>query len=140
MLECGGGERPKLSASALCKRSAPQNYGDDPVFNRQHNLQGFLAASYDGGVTWTNTSVVGALPGRFATPVPISCGQANAPCSATDGDLTYIFFPGTFNDASYWDGNDFMRVRHSNNTPLRLGRDYSAPAGCLSTRCWLAGL
>ena len=77
------------------------NYGDDPAFNRQHNLEGFIAMvsgrgardprcacdtrlplqSKDGGVTWTNTTAVGAFSGRLAAPVFVSCGQANAPCA-----------------------------------------------------------
>lgn len=92
------------------------NYGDDPAFNRQHNLEGFIALvrvvrahqvselnsacitviyllqSTDGGVTWTNTTAVGAFSGRLAAPVFVSCGQANAPCASLG--FLYVFFPG----------------------------------------------
>jgi hypothetical protein len=85
------------------------NYGDDVVFNRQHNLAGFIAESYDGGVTWTNTTIVGRLfIGRFSAPVFISCGQANIPCQEKDGDILYVFFPGSINNQAYWDNNDAM--------------------------------
>ena len=82
------------------------NYGDDAGFNRQHNLGGFLAASTDSGLTWSNVTAVGAFAGRLAAPAFVSCGQANAPCSAKDGGLLYVFFPGASNDEAYWDNND----------------------------------
>ena len=81
------------------------NYGDDPAFNRQHNIEGFVAESVDNGATWRNTSAVGgALAGRFAAPIFVSCGRANEPCAAKDGDLLFVFFAAA--DAAYWDNND----------------------------------
>jgi len=86
------------------------NYGDDTVFNRQHNLAGFVARSVDGGVTWSNATVVGdpALMGRFSAPVFVSCGRAyDDPQCLADGVL-YVFFPGAFNNEAFWDNNDAM--------------------------------
>ncbi len=83
------------------------NYGDDVAFNRQHNLAGFVAESADNGATWRNvTAVGGPFVGRFAAPVFVSCGQANAPCAAKDGDILYVFFPGADDNQAYWDNND----------------------------------
>jgi hypothetical protein len=85
------------------------NYGDDAGFNRQHNLGGFIAESADAGLTWRNaTPVGGAFAGRFAAPAFVSCGRANAPCSAKDGGWLYVFFAGSFDDAAYWDNNDAL--------------------------------
>ena len=85
------------------------NYGDDAVFNRQHNLAGFVARSTDGGASWANVTVVGdpALGGRFAAPVFVSCGKAYDGDCLADGVL-YVFFPGAFDNAAYWDNNDAM--------------------------------
>jgi hypothetical protein len=84
------------------------NYGDDPVFNRQHNLAGFIAESTDVGVTWANVTSVGAFSGRYSAPAFVSCGQANAPCSAKDNGWLYVFFPGSVDNGAYWDNNDGM--------------------------------
>ena len=84
------------------------NYGDDIGFNRQHNLAGFLSSSTDGGASWQNRTAVGAFSGRFSAPVFVSCGQANAPCSAKDAGLLYVFFPGADSNEAFWDNNDAM--------------------------------
>ena len=84
------------------------NYGDDAGFNRQHNLGGFIARSLDNGQSWANATAVGAFAGRFAAPAFVSCGRANAPCSAKDGGWLYVFFPGSEDGAAYWDNNDAL--------------------------------
>ena len=84
------------------------NYGDDAAFARQHNLAGFVAASVDGGATWTNVTAVGAFAGRFAAPIFVSCGRAHDACADVDGGVAYVFFAGAFDDAAYWDNNDAM--------------------------------
>ena len=82
------------------------NYGDDSVFNRQHNLAGFVAVSRDGGATWANGTPPGELFSRqLAAPVFVSCGRANDGACLADGFL-YVFFPGAFDGAAYWDNND----------------------------------
>lgn len=82
------------------------NYGDDAVFNRQHNLAGFVAVSRDSGATWTNGTPPGELFQRqLAAPVFVSCGRANNGDCLADGFL-YVFFPGAFDGAAYWDNND----------------------------------
>jgi hypothetical protein len=86
-----------LSNGSLVVGVSCMNYGDDPQFNRQHNLGGFWAQSDDGGATWYAATAVGAFPGRLAAPVPVQ--------GSPDG-FTYVFFPGSFNDAAYWDNND----------------------------------
>jgi len=76
------------------------NYGDDPAFNRQHNLGGFLARSTDGGRSFTNVTAVGAFSGQFSAPIFVSCGRNNEPCRATG--WLYVFFQGGFDSQAYW--------------------------------------
>lgn len=78
------------------------NYGDDPGFNRQHNLGGFVARSVDGGATWANATAVGAFGGRFAAPAFLACGRANAACAG----VVYAFFAAGLDGRAYWDNND----------------------------------
>ena len=82
------------------------NYGDDPAFERQHNLAGFVGRANTRNLSsWANLTSVGSFSGRFAAPVFVSCGRANDGDCLADGVL-YVFFPGSFNDESYWDNND----------------------------------
>ena len=94
-----------IYASVSC-----MNYGDDPDFNRQHNLVGFLAASSDGGETWANVTEVGAFSNQFSAPIFVSCGQANAPCSQKDDGYVYVFYFGALNGQTYWDSNDYLML------------------------------
>lgn len=84
------------------------NYGTDLSFTRQTNIGGFVVSSTDSGVTWANVTAVGAFPGRFGAPVFVSCGRAFDACQQVDNGTVYVFFPGSFDDTSYWDNNDAM--------------------------------
>ena len=85
-------------------------------------MGGFLSASTDAGVTWGNVTPVGIFSGRFSAPAFVSCGQANAPCSAKDGGYLYVFFPGADNDEAYWDNNDALYLaRVPEATPAAVG-------------------
>jgi len=80
------------------------NYGDDPSFNRQHNLAGFIAESKDGGHTFANvTAVGGAFLRQFALPSFVSCGQNNEPCRTLNAGWMFVYFQGGFDAASYWE-------------------------------------
>jgi hypothetical protein len=106
------------------------NYGDDPMFNRQHNLAGFLMQSQDWGRSWQNVTAVGAFAGRFAAPMFVSCGQNNNPCRERNGGFLYVFFPGAFDNAAYWCQND----------ALFLARVPEASVGNLSSYEYFLGL
>jgi hypothetical protein len=84
-------------------------YGQDStLFIRQHDITGFVAASSDQGLTWTNVTAVGSFPGRFSAPTFTSCGPG-LPCKDPDMDLewTYVFFTGaSYNDWTYWENGD----------------------------------
>ena len=108
------------------------DYGDDASFNRQHNLAGFLAASRDGGHTWQNITTVGAFAGRFAAPMFVACGQNNAPCRAAHAGWLYVFFPGAFDDGSYWCQNDAFYLARVPETALANLSAYEYFAGLRS--------
>ena len=72
-------------------------YGSDPGFNRQTNLAGFAAVSLDSGRTFRNVTPSNAFMGRFAAPVFVK---------GADPDYLFAFFPGSYDNAAYWDNND----------------------------------
>lgn len=110
-------------------------YNSDPNFDRQINLGGFIAGSTDGGYSWSNWTFVGGengsnnssnpmtvnstfLAGRFASPVFVSCGNGNQPCTAKDNGYIYIFFPAGFDGNSYWDNNDVVYLARVQNNSI----------------------
>jgi hypothetical protein len=105
------------------------NYGDDPVFNRQHNTAGFISQSLDNGITWSNATAVNAFPGRFAAPVLVSCGPGTPCVDAAGANWTYVFFAGAFNNEAYWDNNDAMFLARVHPTDIGTPAAYSYFAG-----------
>jgi hypothetical protein len=105
------------------------NYGTDLSFTRQTNLGGFLVSSTDDGRTWANVTAVGAFPGRFGAPVFTSCGRANDACAGLDGGYLYVFFPGSFDDASYWSNNDAVFLARTTPSHVAAPNQYQFFAG-----------
>ena len=89
------------------------NYGSDPAFNRQTNIEGWIITSTDYGRSWKRdaTDQRKFFSGRVA-----SCHflQAGRGAVAVDGWL-YAYFPGASDDGnSYWCNGDYVllgRVR-----------------------------
>ena len=79
------------------------NYGDDPTFNRQRYGPAWIAASTDWGVNWTSVPQQ-VFAGRLAAPRLVQAGQGYA--GAPDPDHIYALFPGTTNNASFFECND----------------------------------
>ncbi len=83
------------------------NYGDNPEFNRQHNLYGWIITTTDYGKTWNRE----ATPTDFFTGRLCSChflqyGKANV--DALD-EYVYAYFPGVGDDGnSYWENGDYI--------------------------------
>lgn len=83
------------------------NYGENPAFNRQLNINGWLITSQDHGASWD----VDATPHSFFTGRLASChfvqygrGRLNAPKG-----YIYAIFPGASNDGnSYWENGDYV--------------------------------
>jgi hypothetical protein len=90
-----------------------QNYGTDPSFNRQTNVEGWIITSDDHGRTWNReaTDQRDFLSGRVASAHFLQYGQG----AATPDGWLYVYFPGASDDGnSYWENGDYVllgRVR-----------------------------
>jgi hypothetical protein len=80
------------------------NYGDNPDFNRQHNLNGWIIVSRDCGKTWdTDASFQTFFTGRTASAHFVQFGRDYA--GARD-EFVYAYFPCGLDGQSYWCNND----------------------------------
>lgn len=84
-----------------------QNYGDNPLFRRQHNLFGWIAVSKDGGLTFDNYATpFHFFEGRLSSCHFLQFGKGYE--CARDG-YVYAYFPCDEDDnQSYWENNDGM--------------------------------
>lgn len=83
------------------------NYGQDPAFNRQTNVQGWIVTSTDYGETWDTdaTDYENFFLGRVASCHFLQYGQGAA---SPDGWI-YAYFPGASDDGnSYWCNGDYI--------------------------------
>ena len=80
------------------------NYGDDPTFNRQRYGPAWIASSDDSGLNWTSLEDGGLFAGRLAAPRFLQAGRGYE--GAPDPDYVYALFPGTENNASFFECND----------------------------------
>jgi hypothetical protein len=89
------------------------NYGSDPSFNRQTNIEGWIITSDDYGKTWNReaTEQKAFFSGRVASCHFLQFGKG----AATPDGWTYAYFPGASDDGnSYWCNGDYIllgRVR-----------------------------
>lgn len=89
-----------------------QNYGSEPAFNRQTNIQGWFITSRDYGKTWDRE----ATDQNFFTDRLASChflqsGRGDE--NVLDG-FVYAYFPCGYDGCSYWENGDAIllgRVR-----------------------------
>ncbi|HOU14656.1 MAG TPA: hypothetical protein PKZ84_16235 [Anaerolineae bacterium] len=85
------------------------NYGDNPAFNRQHNLSAWIITSLDYGKTWNlEATPTDFFTHRLASPHFLQFGKDYA--GARDGYI-YTYFPGASDDdggASYWENGDYI--------------------------------
>eukprot|EP00658_Telonema_sp_P-2_P029522 TRINITY_DN22452_c0_g1_i3.p1 TRINITY_DN22452_c0_g1~~TRINITY_DN22452_c0_g1_i3.p1 ORF type:complete len:271 (-),score=30.78 TRINITY_DN22452_c0_g1_i3:220-1032(-) len=110
------------------------DYGDDPEFNRQHNLAGFLIESRDRGASWTNVTPVDnqLFTGRFSAPLFVACGQGNQDCNG----MVYVMFAAGFDGAAYWCANDayyLARVLERNVRDATMYEWYAGPGPLWAT-------
>jgi hypothetical protein len=80
------------------------NYGDDPSFNRQRYGPAWIAASTDAGLNWSSAGQGGLFGGRLAAPRFIQAGRGYS--GAPDAGFIYALFPGTADNASFFECND----------------------------------
>jgi hypothetical protein len=84
-----------------------QNYGTDPSFNRQTNIEGWIITSTDFGASWNRqaTDQRNFFSGRVTSCHFLQYGQGGA---TPDGWL-YAYFPGASDDGnSYWCNGDYV--------------------------------
>jgi hypothetical protein len=82
------------------------NYGDNPAFNRQHNIQAWILTSSDYGQTWDRAATPeDFFTGRLASPHFIQFGRGYA--GARD-DYVYAVFPAADDGGSYWENGDYL--------------------------------
>jgi hypothetical protein len=96
-----------------------QNYGDNPTFNRQHNVDAWLLTSVDSGVTWRNGTAPHSLTRRFTSPCFLQQGQDHT--LSPDG-YVYMYFPAAADGKAYWCNNDGMLLARAQAVDLL---DYS---------------
>jgi len=83
------------------------NYGDRPMFNRQHNINGWIVTSRDYGKTWD----CDATPQDFFTGCMASCHflQAGKGDDNVYDGYVWAYFPcGLDSDDSWWCNGDRM--------------------------------
>lgn len=82
------------------------NYGDNPVFNRQHNINAWIVTSSDFGKPWKmDTTPTDFFTGRLASPHFLQFGKDYA--DARDG-FVYAYFPAADDGNSYWENGDYL--------------------------------
>jgi hypothetical protein len=92
------------------------NYGDNPSFNRQHNIQAWIITSTDYGKTWKlDDSPTNMFTGRLASPHFIQFGRDYA--GARD-EFVYAYFSCADDGQSYWENGDQMLLGRVNRYRL----------------------
>lgn len=82
------------------------NYGDNPAFNRQHNLQAWIITSDDHGKTWNRSATpTDFFSGRLASPHFVQFGRGY---SGARDEYVYASFPAGDDGGSYWENGDCL--------------------------------
>jgi hypothetical protein len=82
------------------------NYGTDPAFTRQHNINGWIITSTDYGCTWNRDATpVDFCTGRLASCHFLQFGQGYE--GARD-EYVYAYFPAANDGNSYWENGDYL--------------------------------
>jgi hypothetical protein len=82
------------------------NYGDNPAFNRQHNITAWIVTSVDYGKTWNREATkIDFFTGRLASPHFLQFGKDY---SGARDDYVYAYFPVGDDGNSYWENGDYL--------------------------------
>ena len=82
------------------------NYGDNPQFNRQHNINAWIITSTNFGKTWNRkVTPEDFFTGRLASPHFLQFGQDY---SGARDDFVYAYFPAADDGQSYWENGDYI--------------------------------
>ncbi len=114
-----------------------QNYGDNPLFGRQHNLFGWILRSNDGGIHFDVET-----PNRdFFTGKVASCHflQYGKGYDGARDEYVYAYFPYDMEDGqSYWENNDALllgRVHRDNILDRDKWEFYASESPALPVWC-----
>ena len=114
------------------------NYGDDPTFNRQRYGPAWIASSSDFGENWTSLDVGGLFSGRLAAPRFIQAGRGYD--GAPDPAFIYALFPGTDNNASFFECNDAAWIgrapRNASTLPLKASWEFFVGTDSAGAPLW----
>ena len=82
------------------------NYGENPQFNRQRNIHGWIITTTDYGRTWNRE----ATPTDFFTGRLSSCHflQFGKDYEGARDRYVYAYFPGADDGNSYWENGDYL--------------------------------
>ena len=105
----GGGVKPAglLSLKGVLYFAVEaMNYGDNPQFNRQRNIHGWIITSNDFGRTWNRD----ATAADFFTGRLSSCHflQFGRDCEGARDEYVYAYFPAADDGNSYWENGDCL--------------------------------
>ena len=82
------------------------NYGDNPAFNRQHNIGAWIITTADYGRTWNREATpLDFFTGRLASPHFLQFGRDYD--GARDG-YVYACFAAADDGGSYWENGDYL--------------------------------
>jgi hypothetical protein len=82
------------------------NYGDNPSFNRQRNIHGWIITSADFGKSWNREATpTDFFTGRLSSCHFVAFGKDYE--GARDGHV-YAHFPGADDGGSYWENGDYL--------------------------------
>ena len=112
-----------------------QNYGNNPLFCRQQNLNGWIVKSMDGGRTFDpDTTPCHFFEGRLSSCHFLQFGKGY---SGARDNFVYAYFPCDLEDGcSYWENNDALllgrvpadRLTHREAWEFYCGADPFHPA------------
>jgi hypothetical protein len=82
------------------------NYGENPEFNRQRNIHGWIITTDDYGRTWNRE----AAPTDFFTGRLSSCHflQFGKDYEGARDEYVYAYFPAADDGNSYWENGDYL--------------------------------
>ena len=92
------------------------NYGDNPDFNRQHNINSWIITSSDYGKSWNKEATeLDFFTGRLASPHFLQFGEDY---KGSRDEFVYAYFPAAEDGNSYWCNGDFLLLGRVNKEKL----------------------
>lgn len=109
------------------------NYGDNPEFNRQHNINSWIITSTDYGVTWNRQATAeNFFTGRLSSPHFIQYGKSYK--GAKDKYL-FAYFTAADDGNSYWCNSDYMLLGRVSTSEILIREAWEFYTGLDSAGC-----